>query len=132
MIKAGRVGAESYLDLDGINVTEKANIKMSYLDTHTDFYIGGVSSLSLVNPMATASEAVSFQGCVREVIINNQELQLTELGAKGGSNVGDCDGTACGYNVCRNRGECVVNGTTFFADVCHIGLEIHVTSLCIV
>ncbi|KAM5325025.1 protein eyes shut homolog [Glossophaga mutica] len=114
VIKAGRTGAEGYLDLDGIHVTEKANIKMSYLDTNTDFYIGGVSSLSLVNPMATANEAVGFQGCVREVIINNQELQLTELGAKGGSNVGDCDGTACGYNVCRNRGECIVNGTTSF------------------
>ncbi|KAM7135433.1 protein eyes shut homolog [Molossus nigricans] len=96
VIKAGRVGVEGYLDLDGVNVTEKANVQMSYLDTNTDFYIGGVSSLSLVNPMATANGPVGFQGCVREVIINNQELQLTELGAKSGSNVGDCDGTACG------------------------------------
>ncbi|XP_060139526.1 protein eyes shut homolog [Globicephala melas] len=113
VIKAGRDGAESYLTLDGINVTEKANATMSSLDTNTDFYIGGVSSLNLVNPMATGKEPVGFQGCVREVIINNQELQLTELGAQGGSNVGDCDGTACGYNVCKNRGECIVNGTTF-------------------
>ncbi|XP_059971085.1 protein eyes shut homolog [Mesoplodon densirostris] len=113
VIKAGRDGAESYLVLDGINVTEKANAKMSSLDTNTDFYIGGVSSLHLVNPMATGKEPVGFQGCVREVIINNQELQLTELGAKGGSNVGDCDGTACGYNVCKNRGECIVHGATF-------------------
>nr|XP_025846905.1 protein eyes shut homolog [Vulpes vulpes] len=113
VIKAGRVGAEGYLDLDGIKVTEKANAKMSSLDTNTDFYIGGVSSLNLVNPMSIANEPSGFQGCVREVIINNQELQLTELGAKGGSNVGDCDGTPCGYNVCRNGGECIVNGTTF-------------------
>lgn len=74
MIKAGRDGAEGYLDLDGRNVTEKANSKLSSLDTSTDFYIGGVSSLSLVNPMATANEPVGFQGCIREVIINNQEL----------------------------------------------------------
>lgn len=113
MVKAGRVGAEGYLDLDGINVTEKANAIMSSLDTNTDFYIGGVSSLNLVNPMSIASEPIGFHGCVREVIINNQVLQLTELGAKGGSNVGDCDGTPCGYNVCRNRGACIVNGTTF-------------------
>lgn len=84
---------------------------MNYLDTNTDFYIGGVSSLSLVNPIATANEPIGFQGRVREVVINNQEL--TELGAKGGSNVGDCDGTACGYKVCRNGGECIVNSTTF-------------------
>lgn len=114
MIKAGRVGAEGYLDLDGINVTGKASAIMSSLDTNTDFYIGGVSSLHLVNPMAIANEPVGFQGCIREVIINNQELLLTELGAKGGSNVGDCDGTACGYNMCRNGGECLVNGTTFY------------------
>lgn len=110
VIKAGRVGAEGYLDVDGINVTEKANVKMSSLDTNTDFYLGGVSSLNLVNPMAIAKEPEGFHGCIREVIIN-QELQLTELGAKGGFNVGDCDGTPCGYKVCRNRGECVVNGT---------------------
>lgn len=66
--KAGRVGAEGYLDLDGINVTEKANAKMSSLDTNTDFYIGGVSSLNLVNPMSIASEPTGFHGCVREVI----------------------------------------------------------------
>lgn len=77
VIKAGRIGAEGYLDLDGINVTEKATVKVSSLDTNTDFYIGGVSSLHLVNPMAVANERVGFQGCVREVIINNQELQLT-------------------------------------------------------
>lgn len=113
MIKAGRVGAEGYLEVDGMNITEKASAKMSSLDTNTDFYIGGLSSLSLVNPMATANEPAGFQGCVREVIINNQELQLTELGAKDGSNVGDCDGTACGYSTCRNGGECMVNGTAF-------------------
>uniref|UniRef100_F6SBC5 Eyes shut homolog n=1 Tax=Callithrix jacchus TaxID=9483 RepID=F6SBC5_CALJA len=113
VIKAGRVGAEGYLDLDGINVTEKASTKMSSLDTNTDFYIGGVSSLNLINPMAIENEPIGFQGCIREVIINNQELQLTESGAKGGSNVGDCDGTACGYNICRNGGKCTVNGTTF-------------------
>uniref|UniRef100_A0ABI7X4T3 Eyes shut homolog n=1 Tax=Felis catus TaxID=9685 RepID=A0ABI7X4T3_FELCA len=113
VIKAGRVGAEGYLDLDGINVTEKANAKMSSLDTNTDFYVGGMPSLNLVNPMSIANEPAGFQGCVREVIINNQELKLTELGAKSGANVGDCDGTPCGYKVCRNRGECIVNGTTF-------------------
>ncbi|KAB0395257.1 hypothetical protein E2I00_008736, partial [Balaenoptera physalus] len=56
VIKAGRDGAESYLALDGINVTEKANAKMTSLDTNTDFYIGGVSSLNLVNPVATGKE----------------------------------------------------------------------------
>lgn len=92
---------------------EKPMLKRRSLDTNSAFYIGGMSSLDLVNPMATANKPVGFLGCVRKIIINNQELQLTELGAKDGLNIGVCDGTACGYNVCRNKGERIVNGTTF-------------------
>lgn len=112
-------------------MTEKANVRMSSLDTNTDFYLGVVSSLNRVNAIAIATEPADFQGCIQEVIINHQELQLTELGAKGGFNVGDCDGTRCGYNVCRNRGECVVNGTFACRCLPH-WTGIHVTSLCTV
>lgn len=81
MIKAGRDGAAA-LDMDGINVTENIKTKTSFLDIHTDFYIEKTSSLNFVNPMATANEPIGFQGCVWEVIINNQELQLPELEQK--------------------------------------------------
>nr|XP_020637440.1 protein eyes shut homolog [Pogona vitticeps] len=113
LIKAGRVGNEGYLDLDGINITQKASSGMTALDTRTDFYIGGVSSLHLVNPMAVNNEPIGFTGCIREVLINNKELELTERGAKGGSNVGDCDGTSCGYKVCKNNGKCKVKNAHF-------------------
>ncbi|XP_007484224.2 protein eyes shut homolog [Monodelphis domestica] len=112
-IKAGRVGNEGYLELDGINVTKGATAGMRALDTSTDFYIGGVSSLSLVNPMAIENEPVGFNGCVREILINGRELKLTEAGAKRGSNVGDCDGTPCGYKVCENKGQCRAQGSKF-------------------
>ncbi|XP_074046105.1 protein eyes shut homolog [Macrotis lagotis] len=113
VIKAGRVGNEGYLELDGINITKKATDGMRALDTNTDFYIGGVSSLNLVNPMAIENEPVGFDGCVREILINTKELKLTETGAKSGSNVGDCDGTPCGYKVCMNRGKCTAQGSNF-------------------
>ncbi|NXK72825.1 EYS protein, partial [Amazona guildingii] len=112
-LKAGRVGNEGYLDLDGVNITHKASPGMNALDTHTDFFVGGVSSLSLVNSMAVEDEPTGFTGCIREVAINNKELKLTVTDPTGGANVGDCDGTVCGYTVCKNNGTCQVENSGF-------------------
>ncbi|XP_026520898.1 protein eyes shut homolog [Notechis scutatus] len=113
LIKAGRVGNEGYLDLDGINVTQKATNGMTSLDTQTDFYVGGLPSLNLVNPRAIKNVPTGFTGCIREVFVNGKELKLTEKGAKSGSNIGDCDGTPCGYRVCKNNGKCKVIESDF-------------------
>ncbi|XP_023778194.1 protein eyes shut homolog [Cyanistes caeruleus] len=113
LLSAGRVGNEGYLDLDGINVTREASPGMNALDTHTDFFVGGVSSLNLVNPMAIENEPTGFTGCIREIVINNKELNLTVTDPKGGANIGDCDGTDCGYTVCKNNGTCQVENTGF-------------------
>ncbi|XP_065443999.1 protein eyes shut homolog [Chrysemys picta bellii] len=112
-LEAGRVGNEGYLDLDGINITQKASAGMTALDINTDFYVGGVSSLNLVNSMAIENEPIGFSGCIREIIINHRELKLTEADPKDGSNVGDCDGTVCGYTVCKNNGKCQVQNSGF-------------------
>ncbi|XP_034292564.1 protein eyes shut homolog [Pantherophis guttatus] len=113
LIKAGRVGNEGYLDLDGINVTQKATNGMTSLDTQTDFYVGGLPFLNLVNPRAIKNEPTGFTGCIREIFVNGKELKLNEKGAKGGSNIGDCDGTPCGYRVCKNNGKCKVVESDF-------------------
>ncbi|XP_052556852.1 protein eyes shut homolog isoform X1 [Tympanuchus pallidicinctus] len=113
VLRVGRVGNEGYLDLDGINVTHTASAGMNVLDTRTDFYVGGVSSLNLVNSMATENEPTGFSGCIREVVINDKELKLTATDPKGGANIGDCDGTACGYSVCKNNGTCQVESSGF-------------------
>ncbi|KAM9297917.1 protein eyes shut homolog [Morus bassanus] len=112
-LKAGRAGNEGYLDLDGINITQKASPGMKALDTHTDFFVGGVSSLNLVNSMAVENEPTGFTGCIREIVINNKELKLTVTDPKAGANVGDCDGTVCGYTVCKNNGTCQVENSGF-------------------
>lgn len=113
LLNAGRVGNEGYLDLDGINITRKASPGMNALDTHSDFFVGGVSSLNLVNPMAIENEPTGFTGCIREIVINNRELNLTVTDPKGGANIGDCDGTHCGYTVCKNNGTCHVENSGF-------------------
>ncbi|NWU93940.1 EYS protein, partial [Upupa epops] len=112
-LKAGRVGNEGYLNLDGISIARRASPGMNALDTHTDFFVGGVSSLNLVNSMAVENDPTGFTGCIREIVINNRVLPLTVNDAKGGANVGDCDGTACGYAVCKHNGTCKVENTGF-------------------
>uniref|UniRef100_A0A671LH16 EGF-like domain-containing protein n=1 Tax=Sinocyclocheilus anshuiensis TaxID=1608454 RepID=A0A671LH16_9TELE len=63
-------------------------------------------------------EPVGFTGGIREVIVNGQDLELTETGALDGANVGDWDGTACGYKVCLNSGYCHPIGLSSFRCIC--------------
>lgn len=91
---------------------------MSTLDVTTDIFVGGVSTLSFVSPDATEREPMSFTGGLRELIINGQELELTEAGAVAGANIGDWDGTPCGYKVCQNKGRCKITGLDSFICIC--------------
>uniref|UniRef100_A0A8C5NTM0 Laminin G domain-containing protein n=1 Tax=Junco hyemalis TaxID=40217 RepID=A0A8C5NTM0_JUNHY len=109
LLHAGRVGNEGYLDLDGINVTQKASPGMNALDTHSDFFVGGVSSLNLVNPMATENEPTGFTGCIREMVINNRELNLTVTDPKGG-----CEQSIhCSQNMCGSHALCIPQPSSF-------------------
>lgn len=117
-VEAGRVGHRGFLRLDGKEVKEGEGDGMSTLDVATEIFVGGVSTLSLVSVDATEGEPVGFTGGIREVTVNGEELELTEGGAVGGANVGDWDGTACGYKVCQNGGRCTPVGTDAFTCTC--------------
>lgn len=117
-VKAGRVGHQGYLSLDNKEVRENVSGGMTTLDVATDIFVGGVSTLSFVSTDATEGEPLGFTGGVRELIINGEELKLTETGAISGANVGDWDGTACGYKVCQNGGHCRATGSDSFTCVC--------------
>nr|XP_061794505.1 protein eyes shut homolog [Nerophis lumbriciformis] len=110
-VKAGRIGQRGFLILDGKEVKNNASNGMSTLDVATNIFIGGVSSLSSLGADALEGEPMGFTGSIREVIINGLELELTEKGALRGANVGDRDGTACGYKVCHNKGQCRATGS---------------------
>ncbi|KAL0178389.1 hypothetical protein M9458_027283, partial [Cirrhinus mrigala] len=105
-VKAGREGNHGFLILDDEAATRNSSKGTTTLDVNTNIFIGGVSSLNAVPPDATEKEPVGFTGGFREVIVNGQDLELTETGAIDGVNVGDWDGTACGYKVCLNGGYC--------------------------
>ncbi|XP_035982290.1 protein eyes shut homolog isoform X2 [Fundulus heteroclitus] len=118
VVKAGRTGRQGFLSLDGEEVGENRTDGMTTLDVATDVFVGGVSTLSFVSPEATKREPMSFTGGLRELKINGRELELTETGAVGGTNIGDWDGTACGYKVCRNGGRCRPTGADSFVCIC--------------
>uniref|UniRef100_A0A7N6AEQ0 Protein eyes shut homolog n=1 Tax=Anabas testudineus TaxID=64144 RepID=A0A7N6AEQ0_ANATE len=117
-VKAGRIGHRGFLSLDNKEVKENVTEGMTTLDLATDIFVGGVSTLSSVSPDATEEEPVGFTGGLRELILNGQEFELTEVGAVSGANVGDWDGTACGYKVCQNGGRCRATGSDSFACIC--------------
>uniref|UniRef100_A0AAQ5Z5T4 Protein eyes shut homolog n=1 Tax=Amphiprion ocellaris TaxID=80972 RepID=A0AAQ5Z5T4_AMPOC len=117
-VKAGRTGHQGFLSLDNKEVRENATEGMTTLDVATDIFVGGVSTLSFVSTDATEGEPMSFTGGLRELILNGEELELTEMGAVSGANVGDWDGTACGYKVCQNGGRCRPTGSDSFTCIC--------------
>uniref|UniRef100_A0A665X8D2 Protein eyes shut homolog n=1 Tax=Echeneis naucrates TaxID=173247 RepID=A0A665X8D2_ECHNA len=117
-VKAGRIGHQGFLSLDNEVVKENATEGMTTLDVATDIFVGGVSTLSFVSTDATEGEPVGFTGGLRELVVNGHELELTEMGAVGGANVGDWDGTACGYKVCQNGGVCRATSSHSFTCIC--------------
>lgn len=117
-VKAGRTGHQGFLSLDHKEVRENVTEGMTTLDVSTDIFVGGVSTLSFVSSDATEREPLSFTGGLRELVVNGQELELTEMGAISGANIGDWDGTACGYKVCQNGGRCRPTGTDSFNCIC--------------
>uniref|UniRef100_H2ZYW6 Crumbs cell polarity complex component 2 n=1 Tax=Latimeria chalumnae TaxID=7897 RepID=H2ZYW6_LATCH len=134
LVKAGRSANKGYLELDGSNVTQKATAGMTALDTRTDFYVGGVSMLNAVSALAVEDEPTGFDGCIRELIVNDIELNLSETGAQEGVNIGDCDGTACGYKVC-NMGNCISDSSDNFTCSCPplwVGSKCELSMFCLV
>ena len=63
--------------------------------------------------------------------MNGEELDLTIGGAKEGLNVKDCDGTGCGYDVCKNGGTCtsIEGSTQNFSCQCVNVSEFHVSCI---
>lgn len=117
-LKAGRKDNRSFLILDNQAITRNSSESSTTLDVGTNIFIGGVSFLNAVSPNAIEKDPVGFTGCIREVIVNGHDLDLTETGALDGANVGDWDGTACGYKVCLNGGYCRPVGLASFTCIC--------------
>ena len=98
---------------------EYGELQVDNMDTYTGFlqgsfpslmldggllYIGGVSNFSLINP--PLPEGSGFIGCVAELQVNGQMLQLLEDNVEALA-IGQCQSSACSYVQCLNGGTCV-------------------------
>ena len=53
---------------------------MTNLDISTLVYLGGLPDLSVVSPYAVTQDVVTFEGCVRELVVNHVEYRLDNTG----------------------------------------------------
>jgi len=81
-------------------------------------YIGGVSDFSLIDP--PLPEGSGFIGCVAELQVNRQMLQLLEDSVEALA-IGQCQSSACSYVQCLNGGTCVDQAMYSFMCQCAEG-----------
>ncbi|XP_046687936.1 protein eyes shut-like [Homalodisca vitripennis] len=105
-VRAGRYGNRVFLWVDGAVTAASLLQGESLLPSSHPIYIGGVPDLSQLPPGAMAGLPVALTGCVRRVALNWRPVQLTATQVLAARNVDDCDGTACGGDVCLHAGTC--------------------------
>ncbi|XP_075992053.1 eyes shut [Anticarsia gemmatalis] len=107
-VKAGRYGSRLYVWVDGALSTE-AMLAHAYPHTasNASILLGGAKDLSTLPFDAMSGAPEFYTGCIKNIHINNIILPLEQQNIKEGRNVADCDGTACGSEVCGG-GACVV------------------------
>ncbi|XP_070534046.1 protein eyes shut homolog [Ptychodera flava] len=117
-VEVGRTDRSGYVILNDVETKGTLTSGLRSLDVTTLFYLGGVSHYEKLPANAMTDNPSSYKGCVRQLIINNRDYELNLQGAVEGQDVLDCDGTACGYNVCKNNGACAPVGTMDFVCSC--------------
>ncbi|XP_071532640.1 uncharacterized protein eys [Panulirus ornatus] len=124
-VKAWRRGGQGTLTFRGRTTRAAAATPATHsssaaattlLDVHNEVFVGGAPDLSVVPPSVAPQESrVPYRGCVRQVMINSVDHDLRVPGGEvvRGAGLADCDGTACGHQVCLHGGTCTPAGDTF-------------------
>ncbi|CAL4064167.1 unnamed protein product, partial [Meganyctiphanes norvegica] len=132
-----RSGADGVLIFGGHTVTASApDHKTTLLDVQGEVFFGGAPEAIQI-PVAAAPEEsrLPYTGCIGQVIINGNELDLRIPGGEvlRGSGIEDCDGTACGHNVCLHGGTCIPAGDHFVCQCMpsHTGSRCQIANACL-
>nr|CAD7259717.1 unnamed protein product [Timema shepardi] len=105
-VVAGRYGRRFYLRVDG-TVNSGALLPGETLPSlGAPLQLGGLEDLSRLPASAVSGLPVYFSGCLRQLAINWRRVPLNTGHILRARNVADCDGTACGGDVCDNGGSC--------------------------
>ncbi|KAI5704103.1 hypothetical protein M8J75_002023 [Diaphorina citri] len=105
-VKAGRFGRKLFLWVNGITNTGVLLPGESLLPSDSPLYLGGAKDLSELPAGSVSGLPVPMEGCIRRLQINWTPLPLNKSTIQDGRNVKDCDGTACGGDVCLHGGSC--------------------------
>ncbi len=133
-IEAGRSGRDGYLKLDSQMTMGNAPPGLTTLDVDHTLNLGGVEDFDMFYQNPENSDP-HFKGCMRNLVVNGMAYPLTSSRGWRGIQIDDCDGTACGGEVCQNEGECQLDENKNGGYTCECGdsfrgrnCEIH--SLC--
>ncbi|XP_040572701.1 protein eyes shut [Lepeophtheirus salmonis] len=104
-VEAGRYGRKGYLRLDGQFTTGSTESGLNTLDVDQELFLGGIPSSHMLFIDFVSKHY--YEGCIRNLHINEKSYPLTSTGNHWkGWNIKDCDGTACGGELCQNGGKC--------------------------
>jgi EYS protein len=106
-IEAGRSGRDGYLMLDSQNTMGNAPPGLTTLDVDHTLNLGGLEKF---DSYYHDPENVDphFKGCMRNMFLNGVSYPLTVERGWRGLSIDDCDGTACGGEVCQHAGVCLL------------------------
>ncbi|XP_039278690.1 protein eyes shut [Nilaparvata lugens] len=110
-VRAGRFGQRLFLWVDGTVNSGLLHFGETVLPTISPLYIGGIPDLSHLPYGAMADLPVPLTGCVRRLNVNWKHVPLDVEHVLSARNIADCDGTACGGDVCQNGGTCWLDST---------------------
>ena len=94
-------------------LSKQAPGTLSSVMLHSLMWLGGYSSYGAISNLIGISSG--FSGCISSVIINDQELELI-TGAEIGYSIGNCNGSQCQDNPCRNGATCLDVSSSFICE----------------
>ncbi|XP_063218539.1 protein eyes shut [Bacillus rossius redtenbacheri] len=107
-VQAGRYGRRFYLRVDGA-VSSAALLPGEELPAaDLPLYLGGLPDLAQLPWGAVSGQPEPFSGCLRGLVLGQRRVRLGASSLLHARNLADCDGTACGGDVCDHGGSCAL------------------------
>lgn len=108
-IEAGRTGRDAFLKLNGQNAVGRFHLDLLSLDVEPILHLGNIKEDCRQYLGELDFQPNTYQGCLRNIQVNNHWHPLRPSFGWNGWDVFDCDGTACGKERCQRRGTCDLN-----------------------
>ncbi|XP_058820383.1 protein eyes shut [Topomyia yanbarensis] len=105
-VKIIKFGKRLTLWVEGKSTSTLGSVKEEFISPSSKVFLGGLSDLSQVPLDAMSGFPMPFRGCIRNVNLNGTRITLNESSILEARNVNDCDGTACGRDLCTRGGIC--------------------------